>query len=404
MSVVINGTTGISSTGPIQGPIQGTTGSFSGALSGTTGNFSGELDVPAAQVGGATLQASQTVGRNVVVNGGCEVSQVNGTTLITPVNGGYSLDNVRWVLGAASKLQSQQVNALLSLGATHAETISVLAQYSPAASESFFKLYPIEGLNFARFQYGTANAKAGSLQFKARASVAGTYSGSIQSYNQGRSYPFSFTLAANTDTLIKIENIPGDTAGGTWVGATNQGAAFVTFDFGSGTNLKSTAGTWQTGNYDGVTGSTNLVSQVVGSTLTITDVQFEVGSFCTAFERKLYDQVLRECKRYLPVFSWVSGDYITGGFVNTAVELRVLFPFSVQTRASCTGLVQSGSNIANVMWPQNSGGGFTSFGAVVVPGSNGVQVNVPVSSAPVGYGVQILGSANGYIYFTGAQI
>ena len=237
-------------------------------------------------------------GRNVVVNGDCSISQINGTTLITPVNGGYSLDNVHWVLSVASKLQAQQVtNVLNSLGATHAETVSVLSSYMPAASDSFFKDYPIEGINFARFFYGSANARPGSLQFKARALVAGTYSGAIQNYAQTRSFPFSFVLAANTDTIVKIENIPGDT-GGVWVGPTNTGAARIVFDHGSGPNLKGAAGAWVGGNIVGVTGAVSLVSQANGSTLTITDVQFEESEFCTQFERKLKDQNLIESMRY----------------------------------------------------------------------------------------------------------
>ena len=243
------------------------------------------------------VQAGQTIGRNVVVNGACSVAQVNGGTLITPATGTYPIDNCQYAATQASKLQTQQVSALNSLGAVAALTTSVLAQYTPISTDVFNHSFPIEGLDFARFQYGTANAKAGSLQFKARASVAGTYSGSIKNYASTRSYPFSFVLAANTDTLITLPNIPGDT-GGSWVGATNAGAAYIVFDLGGGTTYKSTAGPWRTGNYQGVTGAPNLVAQTNGSTLTITDVQFEVGSFCTTFDRKLYRQVLADCQRY----------------------------------------------------------------------------------------------------------
>ena len=110
----------------------------------------------------------------------------------------YSIDNVQFGATQVSKLQTQQVsNVLNSLGAVTALTTSVLAQFTSGSGDNYNRV-PIEGLNFARFQYGTANAKAGSLQFKARASVAGTYSGALLNYASNRSYPFTYTLAANT--------------------------------------------------------------------------------------------------------------------------------------------------------------------------------------------------------------
>lgn len=238
-----------------------------------------------------------SIGRNLIVNGSCQVDQVNSGALITPVNGSYPIDNGQYGTNIASKLQARQITtALNSLGVSHSIEYSVLASYSPGVNDRFTHWFYAEGLNIAHLQWGTANAASVSLQFKARASVAGTYSGAIQNGANNRSYPFTFTLLANTDTQIKIENIPGDTTG-TWP-TTNVTALSVAFDLGCGTNKKNTANAWVTGDYEGVTGATNLVSQVNGSTLDITDVQLEKGSYCTTFERKLYDQVLRECQRY----------------------------------------------------------------------------------------------------------
>ena len=250
-------------------------------------------------------------GKNVIsANADMSVSQVNGQTLTTVANNGtaaagtgYAIDNVQFQGSQASKIQTVQVNSvnvgtytegyLGSLGATNALRTSVLAQYTTnLATDYFYHQIPIEGFNFARFEYGTANAKAGSLQFKVRCSVSGTYAGAIQNYAGTRSYPFSYACTSATDTQIYVQNIPGDT-GGTWTGATNQGAAKITFDLGSGANFRSTAGTWQTGDYVGVTGAASLVAQANGATLDITDVQFEVGTFSTNFERKLYDQQCR---------------------------------------------------------------------------------------------------------------
>ena len=249
----------------------------------------------------AVLPVPQLAGKNVIVNGDCSIAQLNGGALLTPLNATWPFDMFYVALAQPSKLQMQQVtNQLNSLGASFSFSTSVLASYVPGASEAFFNSFPIEGNNFARFQYGTANAKAGSLQFKVRASVGGTYSGCITNYARTRAYPFTYTVVANTDTLIQIPNIPGD-SGGTWVGASNAGAAYILFDTGSGTGYKGTANSWQTcaSNLFGVTGSVPLVSQVNGSSLTISEVQFELGAVCTQFEKKLFSQLIQEAQRYL---------------------------------------------------------------------------------------------------------
>jgi hypothetical protein len=364
---------------------------------------SGTATVGAATAASQAVQAGQTIGRNVIVNGGCEVSQVNGTTATTPISGAYPIDN--WLFGAtqASKFQTQTTTVILnSLGSTNALSCAVLASYSPIALDQFYYQVPVEGYNFARFAYGTANAKAGSLQFKVRASVAGTYSGAIQNYAATRSYLFSFTLLANTDTLITVPNIPGDT-GGVWAGNTNAGAAQIRFDLGAGTTFKSTAGTWQAGNYIGVTGATNLVSQVNGSTLTITDVQFEVGAFCTTYERKLYDQVLRECQRYLPVIaSSAAAQTIGTAFAASGLQIYGIIQFPVPARIPTTSvtITANGINFANAInYPYLSG--LTTIQPSITCATLGfVPTGVPATNSG---GILTL-NANTLAIFTGAQI
>ena len=239
-------------------------------------------------------------GKNVLINGDMSISQINGTTAVTPGTA-YVIDMWGNILAQPSKLTFQQVtNKLNSLGAPFAELITTASAYTAASTEVFDFYQPIEGLNFSRFMYGSANAKAASLQFKANASLAGTYSGSIVNYTSTRSYVFTFVLAANTDTLVTIPSIPGD-SGGTWAGATNAGAAYVRFDLGSGSTFRSsTINAWQAGSIVGATGSVSLVA-TLGATLAISEVQFELGPVCTSYERKLISQSLAECQRYLEI-------------------------------------------------------------------------------------------------------
>ena len=335
-----------------------------------------------------------SIGKNVIVNGDCSIAQVNGASAVTSVSGTWPIDMLYFGCSVASKLQVQQVSSTLnSLGATTSATWSVLSSYTPLAADYFYGSYRVEGFNFARFQYGTANAKAGSLQFKARASIAGTYSGSLQNASTNRSYPFTFVLAANTDTLIQIPNIPGDTAG-TWVGATNASSLSLNFCLGVGTTYAGAAGSWQGANYVGVTGATNLVTQTNGSTLSITDVQFEVGSVCTQFERKLYDQNLRECQRYLrDAFAYSS----TGQCVTTTQACILTFgvPMRVTPSITVSGTLTIGaanmssvtvtgtgilgmSNDGGISWYANTGSGLVAGNATQLIGGGGAYFGAQI--------------------------
>lgn len=346
------------------------------------------------------LAEGKTIGRNVVVNGGCEISQVSGSTLITPTNVAYPIDNMQIELSAASKLQTQQkTNVLNSLGAVNAIEFSVLTAYTPAATDVMDAVFPIEGVNFARFQYGSANAKAGSLQFKARASIAGTYSGVIANYAFTRCYPFTFTLEANVDTLVKIENIPGDTAGA-WVGATNAGAAYICFDLGGGVDRKAAAGAWASGAYRGATGALNFAEQVAGSTLAITDVQFEVGTLCTQYERKLYDQVLSECQRYLPYFTNPPSEVYAVGYSKSTTEARAMLTLTTRTRVAVTGMVTVGGTVALT----DAAGTPQGSVAAVYASPMVIHVYANTGTYTAGQGSQLYGTGNSAIYFTGAQI
>lgn len=278
-----------------------------GIFASIAGSASQVFNVSSATASTHAPRASQTQHQKVLpVNGCCMVDQVNSGALITPLTNTYPIDNYIISLSQASKLQTQQVTTtLLTLNVSHALRHSVLAQYAAGAAEQFAGNFPIEGIDIANWQWGTANAAAVSLQFKARASVAGTYSGSIRNAAVNRSYPFSFTLAANTDTLVKIENIAGDTSG-TWL-ATEVTGAFITFNLGSGANLLGTAGAWAAANYVGVTGSTAFVNQVNGSTLDISEVLINEGSFCREFPRQKKREALFDAQYYFARISGIPG-------------------------------------------------------------------------------------------------
>ena len=90
----------------------------------------------------------------------------------------------------------------------------------------------------------------------------------------------------------------GDTTG-TWQTG-NLGGLIVYWDLGCGSSLLSTANSWQGANYNGVTGSTRLIS-TLNATLDITGVQLERGSTASSFEYRSYGAELALCQRYYTV-------------------------------------------------------------------------------------------------------
>lgn len=376
-------------------------------LNPAAGSSSQVFSVSTATAAAHAPRASQLVNHKVLpVNGGCMVDQVNAGALTTPTTGSYPIDNVHFSTTQASKLQSQQITtSLLTLNASHALRFSVLSQYTPVATDNIRASWRVEGIDIANWQWGTANAKAVSLQFKARAAVAGTYSGALRNAAATRSYPFSFTLAANTDTLVKIENIAGDTTG-TW----ESGEALalqILFDLGSGSNNLGTANAWAAAGYVGVTGSASLVSQTNGSTLDITDVYINEDPFCREFPRQRYADVLRDCQRYLPVLS-VSGTelFSGGGNISSTSGGYVSLPLPVQALVAPTGMSTSAVGNFNLQVTGVANSAVTAM-SIINASKYAVIISVTGTGNPyiVGnYAILRANSAAAKIIFGGAQI
>ena len=370
-----------------------------------TGLVTQVFSVATATSGSHAARAESLNGRNLIVNGSCQISSKFGGNLVTPANGDYVLDNNQIANTQTGKLQSQQrTDVLTSLGVSHALTISVLAQYSPLATDAFIIRPAIEGINFVHLQWGTANAKPVSLQFKTTASIAGTYSGSLRNAAGTRSYPFSFTLAANTPTTVKIENIPGETSGVWPTGEVSS--AYLFLDLGSGSNYKTTAGAWANGSYFGVTGAVSLVSQVAGSTLSFSDLQLESGPVCTQFERKLRSQVALECQRYHPTYDPEKasiGFYPCQAYSTTKAIGRI--NFSVPTRVAPTGILISDPSDFYVTSASSTG---ILCSALINQGADkyGGAVDITVASGLVAGNVTLLytQSSVARIWWTGAEL
>ena len=251
-----------------------------------------EAAASAVSAAGAVSTASSMViaGKNRIINGDFRVNQYG--TGSTPTASTYVTD--RWVF-ALSQPSKVSYTTVPSAGMGAYASISVASVFEPGVDDYFAFRQNIEGINISDFQWGLAGAKAVTLSFRAFSTIGGTYSVIILNGANSRCYGALFTLGVTTWKNISI-TIPGDTAG-TWP-INNSAGLVVSFSLGCGTNKMMSAGSWQTGAPLGVTGQNNLVGQGIGATLLLADVQLEVGSVATAFERLMYPVQLAMCQRY----------------------------------------------------------------------------------------------------------
>jgi len=323
--------------------------------------------------------------RNKLINGAFQIDQRNSLAATTPAAGTTYFSD-RWfaTLSQSSKLTFQSgttpTNAVLSTGQSSFLTVTVPTAYA-LVSDYFLIGQSVEANNISELAFGTSAAKAITLSFWAYSTVGGTYSGSIQNYAQQRAYVFTFTLASSTYTYVTIPML-GDT-GGTWVLNGTGGGLRLFINLGSTSGL-TTAGTWQSGNYFGVTGTTSLLS-VTGAQFYLGAVQLETGYLPTAFDERLYGQELALCQRYCWVPAYASGQYAAAGYCNgstgalftmklaqtmrvapslTATASYFIVDSGVQMTATVLGLGVSGADFAS-LYATGAGGLTVGQGAIL---------------------------------------
>ena len=245
----------------------------------------------------ATAIVSDFQPRNMIINGAMQINaRTNGTLTINSSTGQYPCD--RWVSRGegGSKAFTIQKTSIASSGRGVRNSVKVTSsQAASVGSHDIFNFRQmIEGFNIQRLNLGEAGCASMALSFTVRSSVAGTHSGAIQNSAQNRSYPFTYTLVANTWKDVKII-IPPITSGsfneGTGVGLR------VVFDMGSGSNFRGTANQWNSAQNEGATGAVRIL-ETNGATWEISKVQLEEGTVCTPFEKRMVTQETILCERY----------------------------------------------------------------------------------------------------------
>lgn len=250
--------------------------------------------------GSATGQVRNTArSRNRVNNPTAQVSQENGSTG-GAASGFYPADQwVCYTSGITSMATRSSLSTPTPEGTTSCVVLTAtVAKASLAAADYLQVVLPVEGLDVADLQWGTANAKPAVLRFCAVCDTVGTYPISLANAAGNRTWLGSFTITTASVPQVFSFAIPGDITG-TWLKDTGVGV-LIRFAPAFGSNYVGVAG-WQAGGPIGMAGMTNLAA-VANKGHIITDVGLYADPDSTGlpppFVAPPYvDDVLR-CKRY----------------------------------------------------------------------------------------------------------
>ena len=271
---------------------------FSGDGSALTGTGVGSnSSVNTTGIVTATAFVGDFQPRNMIINGAMQINaRLQGTLTINSSSSQYPCD--RWVSRGegGSKAFTIEKTSIASSGRGVRNAIKVVSsQAASVSSHDIFNVRQnIEGFNIQRLNLGEAGCASMTLSFTCYSSVAGTHSGAIQNSAQNRSYPFTYTLAQNTWTDVKI-TIPPITSG-----SFNEGDGVglrVVFDMGSGSAFRGTANQWNSAQNEGATGAVRIL-ETNGATWWVSKVQLEEGTVATPFEKRLVADEIKECERY----------------------------------------------------------------------------------------------------------
>ncbi|WP_439372906.1 hypothetical protein [Bradyrhizobium sp. DASA03120] len=250
------------------------------------------FDAAQALTAAQQLQARQTVYAapfdamafdGMQLNGFCDVSQWNASSMVTAVNGVYVCDN--WICNvtvAGMTVGQQATSSAAPFGATvgNAVVLQSSAAIALGAADNLVFRHVIEGQRVARLGWGFANAQPVTIGFWIFSSVvAGTVTVRLTNGAGSRQYLAPVTINAAGVWEYKTVTIPGDVAG-TWDKGTGIGL-YIWICLGTGTSNIAPAGSvgnWNAGSYFGAPGQTNLYVGGAGGQVAITGLTIIPGS------------------------------------------------------------------------------------------------------------------------------
>lgn len=310
-------------------------------LSGLTTALSIAQGGTGATTASAARSALGVVGRNRIINGDCRVSQKATVSLTTGISDYGGADRWRGVnSGSAAGAFSQARSSMVYNGDTKFTIRQTVT--TPIVSRTGVNYWQglnqvVEGVNCFDFV-----GKDITTSFVFNTNVSGTYSVAIR-VSSNYSYVSTFSATANTPVKVEITTtVPTDAV----IPNDNTGPFSISIGvLNTGTYQTSTLNTWLSGIFLAADTSTNW-GATNGNFIEATEVQVELGTSATAFERLNFTTQQLQCKRYYNKFDNVIYEVDYAGFANTGFQRRYPLPVDMRVAPTVIATGASGANLA----------------------------------------------------------
>jgi hypothetical protein len=283
-------------------------------------------------------------GRNLIINGAFSIFQ-RGTSATT-VNGNdiFAADRFKgWANGGGTYTVEQSTDVPNNEFEFSAKLTNTATDGSVAAGDFYAYATDIEGYNVSQLAYGHSDAKAVTLSFWVKSSLAGTYCIALYSTTANRSHIKEYTISsANTWEKKTITISSGDTTG-SW-NRTNGNGLRIYWDLGSGSTYQASADTWLASQDFSTTNQAAWIGSA-SATFYITGIQLEEGE-ATPFEHRSYGDELARCQRYYQLVDGGIGK-VTGLNSNVQVMVRTVCDMRATPSLAVTTLRMSDCTAAD---------------------------------------------------------
>ena len=333
------------------------------------------------------------VGRNMIINGGMNVSQrATSVTGIGAADGYFTCD--RWFLrsdATAGRLtMTQTADGPNGISANCIKLDCTTADTSIAAGERLVLEQQIEGQNLQRIGKGVAGAKETTLSFYVKASAAFTFVVSLFDGDNDRM--ISKLYDTTTDWVRHEIIIPADVDDGSSpYDDDNATSLFVQFFLHAGATFA--GGTLQSGSFannvdaNRAAGCESFFSST-NNNFFLTGVQMEVGPVATEFEQEDISTTLTKCQRYFQkqIATGSVFERFGMGFANTTSNFNTIIPMQVPMRA--TPSIQTTGTVGNyATYHANTVTAATAISLDNNADGAGKQVGVNVTDSNAGFTV-----------------
>lgn len=280
----------------------------SGAVNNIVNDNKGNIDI------GGTVAMSSSFKRNRIINGNMAIWQrgTSFTGLSSTKQGYLAADRFHFNCGSSGTgvfSVTRSTDTPPGIGFPNSIRVQpTTAMFSVAPSSYTSIAYNVESYNVADLCYGTPYAKPLVLSFWVKSNVTGIIPGGIgqnAAISLGRTFPFTYTIAAANVWQKITVLIPGDTSGGVNINQSGIGLHINFFYLNIGSSYQNgTENVWNTGtsplntNFIASGRTYTNMSASTSNYMQITGVQLEVGTKATPYEFQIYSEQLMQCQRY----------------------------------------------------------------------------------------------------------